>query len=314
MRMYFLDTEMHMVTFSITIFELIMLCFQIFYFLQRTSDQKRLLYLILLVLLILYNVCSGFLPDKDFVIPIAIQNVVAYLVAFSMSMYFVYYFYKAFELKHLRFFATYGSIFFLLLPFLFLFVLPYYLTGNLELSRRLTVVIPFLYGLVFLAATTRAFVIKFKERAYTEKAKYQLVIAAYLALLCWLTLPVIVFFGDFQALEHSITNAGFLILTIVYVKSSIHESRREYTRLLVVEQTRQQLIEQNCLVYNLSSREIEIVRLLVRGQPYKIIGAALKISEKTVGKHVSNIFAKVGVTNKVELTYKLESRSRENEV
>jgi DNA-binding CsgD family transcriptional regulator len=308
--MYFLGTEMHMITFSITVFELIMLCFQVFYFLQRTSDTKRLLYLILLILLILYNVCSGFLPDQDLAVPITIQNVVAYLVAFSTSMYFVYYFYKAFDLKHLRFFATYGSVFFLFLPFLLLFVVPYYATGNLDISRQLTVVIPFLYGLAFVVATTRAFMIKFREKAYTERTKYEMVIAAYLALLCWVTLPVIVFFGDFQALEHSVTNAGFLVMTIVYVRTSIFESRKEYTKLLYAEQNRQSVIDENCKSYHLTTRETEIVRLLAKGVPYKIIGANLSISEKTVAKHVSNIFSKTRVTNKVELIYKLEARDR----
>ncbi len=306
--MYFLNTEMHMVTFVITSFEVIMLLFQIIYFLERKSDRKRLLYLILLIAVILYNVCSGFLPDKNLPIPIPIQNDVAYLVAFGTSMYFVWYFYKAFDLKRLRFFATYGSVFFLLLPFVLFFVLPYYLTGNLKLSRQLTVVIPFLYGVAFIVATTRAFIFKFKQREYSDSIKRQLVIAAYLALLCWVTLPVIVFFGDFQVLEHSVTNAGFLVMTVVYVRTMIHQSRREYEILKTSSQSRDDLMTENFKTYGLTMREIEIVNLLRKGQPYKIIGAELNISEKTVAKHISNIFAKVEVTNKVELINKLESR------
>ena len=306
--MYFLNTEMHMVTFVITSFEVIMLLFQIIYFLERKSDRKRLLYLILLIAVILYNVCSGFLPDKNLPIPIPIQNDVAYLVAFGTSMYFVWYFYKAFDLKRLRFFATYGSVFFLLLPFVLFFVLPYYLTGNLKLSRQLTVVIPFLYGVAFIVATTRAFIFKFKQREYSDSIKRQLVIAAYLALLCWVTLPVIVFFGDFQVLEHSVTNAGFLVMTVVYVRTMIHQWRREYEILNTSSQSRDDLMTENFKTYGLTMREIEIVNLLRKGQPYKIIGAELNISEKTVAKHISNIFAKVEVTNKVELINKLESR------
>jgi DNA-binding CsgD family transcriptional regulator len=306
--MYFLNTEMHMVTFVITSFEVIMLLFQIIYFLERKSDRKRLLYLILLIAVILYNVCSGFLPDDDLPIPVPVQNDVAYLVAFGTSMYFVWYFYKAFDLKRLRFFATYGSVFFLLLPFILFFVLPYYLTGNLKLSRQLTVVIPFLYGIAFIVATTRAFIFKFKQREYSDSIKRQLVIAAYLALLCWVTLPVIVFFGDFQVIEHSVTNAGFLVMTIVYVRTMIHQSRREYEILQMSSQSRDELMTENFKVYGLTLREIEIVNLLRKGQPYKIIGAELNISEKTVAKHISNIFAKVAVSNKVELINKLESR------
>ena len=205
-----MTTEMHMVTFTITAFEISVLFFQVVYFLERPSDRMRLLYLILLTLFILYNITSGLFPDENIPIPVTIQNVLAYFFAFANSMYFVYYYYKAFDLKLLRFFATFGSLIFLFVPFIFLFVVPYFITGNLELSRKSTVVVPFLYGIAFIIATTRAFIFKFRVKAYSDKMKFQLVLAAYLALLCWVTLPVIVFFGDFQALEHSLTNSGIL--------------------------------------------------------------------------------------------------------
>jgi len=237
-----------------------------------------------------------------------LQEVIAYLFAFGTSMYFVYYYYKAFDLKRLKFFVTFGSLIFLFAPFLFLFVVPYYITGDLVWSRRLAVVIPFLYGVSFIVATTRAFIFKFREKEYSEKTKFELVIAAYVALLCWVALPVIVFFGDFQVLEHSITNSGFLIMTIVYIRSSIHQSRKEYNILLDRVHSLEQLIESNCDKYNLTTRESEIVKLIMKGHPYKIIASNLSISEKTVAKHVSNIFTKASATNKVELINKLEQK------
>jgi DNA-binding CsgD family transcriptional regulator len=303
-----MGTQMHMVTFVITVFEILMVSFQVIYLLERPNDRKRFLYLVLLVLLILYNITSGLFPDVNIPISIKVQTVIAYFVAFTMSMYCVYYFHKAFDLKLLKFFATFGSIIFLLVPFLFLFILPYYLTGNLEFSRKLTVVIPFFYGIAFIVVTTRAFIFKFQEKEYSDTAKVELVIAAYVALLCWVALPVIVFFGDFQVLEHSVTNAGFLIMTIVYVRSTIHQSRREYNLLLTTGQNREKVIALNCEKYSLTTRETEIVNLIVKGQSYKIIGSALNISEKTVAKHVSNIFSKATVTNKIELIYKLEAK------
>ncbi len=306
--MNLIGTQMHMVTFMITVFEVVMLLFQIIYFLERTNDQKRLLYLILLVFLILYNITSGLFPDENIPIPVMLQEVIAYLFAFATSMYFVYYYYKAFNLKRLKFFATFGSLIFLFAPFLFLFVVPYYITGDLVWSRRLAVVIPFLYGVAFIVATTRAFIFKFREKEYSERTKFELVIAAYVALLCWVVLPVIVFFGDYQVLEHSITNSGFLIMTIVYIRSSIHQSRKEYNILLDRVHSLEQLIESNCDKYNLTTRETEIVRLIMKGHPYKIIAADLSISEKTVAKHVSNIFTKASATNKVELINKLEQK------
>lgn len=306
--MNFMGTQMHMVTFAITAFEVAALFFQVIYFLERPTDQKRLLYLILLTLFVLYNITSGLFPDPNIPIPLSIQNVTAYLIAFATSMYFVYYYYKAFDLKLLRFFATFGSLIFLFVPFVFLFVVPYSITGDLAFSRKLTVVIPFFYGVAFIIATTRAFMFKFQVKEYSDGTKIQLVLSAYLALLCWVTLPVVVFFGDFQALEHSLTNSGFLIMTIIYIRSTIKQSRSEYLMLLKTGDSTEKILQENCERYGLTCREIEISSLIITGQSYKLIAYSLNISEKTVNKHVSNIFAKVSVTNKVELINRLEQR------
>ena len=242
--MYFMNTEMHMVTFCITVFELVMLVLQIIYFLQRPSDTRRLQYLILLVCLILHNICSGLFPDEQIPIPFQIQIIIAYLVGFAMSMYVVYYFYKVFELKHLKFFATYGLIFFLFLPFVFLFVVPYLLTGDERLSSKLTVIIPFFYGLGFMYSTARGLYEKFKT--HDSKARkgadlYEHAVIVYISMVCWASLPVIVFFGDFQVLEHTVTNSGFLMMTIIYVRSAIKQSRVEYQQLIDSEQNLQDL-------------------------------------------------------------------------
>jgi DNA-binding NarL/FixJ family response regulator len=66
------------------------------------------------------------------------------------------------------------------------------------------------------------------------------------------------------------------------------------------------VFESNCQKYGLTSREVEIITLIGKGQPHKIISDSLNISIRTVDKHVSNIFDKVGVSNKVELINKLE--------
>lgn len=63
--------------------------------------------------------------------------------------------------------------------------------------------------------------------------------------------------------------------------------------------------DQNCRLYVLTPREIEISRLIVKGSAYKEIAKELFISEKTVTKHTQNMFGKVGVSNKIELINKL---------
>lgn len=64
--------------------------------------------------------------------------------------------------------------------------------------------------------------------------------------------------------------------------------------------------EKNCRIYNLTSREKDITKLICNGLKYKEIGEELFISERTVTKHAQNIFEKVQVSNKVELINKLE--------
>ena len=57
--------------------------------------------------------------------------------------------------------------------------------------------------------------------------------------------------------------------------------------------------------YGLSARQLEVVRLMLKGRTYAQIAAELYISRKTVDTHVQHIYAKLGVRNKLELLNKL---------
>jgi DNA-binding NarL/FixJ family response regulator len=50
----------------------------------------------------------------------------------------------------------------------------------------------------------------------------------------------------------------------------------------------------------LSEREVEVLRLLASGRSNQAIAGELVISVNTVFRHVSNIFAKTGASNRVE--------------
>jgi class 3 adenylate cyclase/tetratricopeptide (TPR) repeat protein len=52
--------------------------------------------------------------------------------------------------------------------------------------------------------------------------------------------------------------------------------------------------------YGLSTRELEVLTLLVEGRTNRQIGEALFITEKTAGHHVSSILSKLGVRGRVE--------------
>ncbi|MCO5238929.1 MAG: ATP-binding protein [Chitinophagaceae bacterium] len=63
--------------------------------------------------------------------------------------------------------------------------------------------------------------------------------------------------------------------------------------------------EENCKLLHFTAREIEIARLLLKGTTYKMIAKELFISEKTVTKHIQNLFEKAEVRNKIQLVNRL---------
>jgi len=54
--------------------------------------------------------------------------------------------------------------------------------------------------------------------------------------------------------------------------------------------------------YGLTPREMDVVRAVVGGHPNKIIAEKFSISEQTVKHHITNVFDKLGVYNRLELT------------
>lgn len=54
--------------------------------------------------------------------------------------------------------------------------------------------------------------------------------------------------------------------------------------------------------HGLSARELEVLRLVAAGQTNKSIAAKLVLSDRTVERHVSNIFAKLNVSSRAAAT------------
>jgi DNA-binding NarL/FixJ family response regulator len=52
----------------------------------------------------------------------------------------------------------------------------------------------------------------------------------------------------------------------------------------------------------LTKREIEVLRLLVKGHTNKKMAADLFLSERTIDRHVSNILSKMGVSSRAAAT------------
>ena len=58
-----------------------------------------------------------------------------------------------------------------------------------------------------------------------------------------------------------------------------------------------------------STREIEVIELLMKGYSNKEIAGRLFISTETVKKHIYNVYRKLGVQNRVQLNYFVQNRA-----
>jgi DNA-binding NarL/FixJ family response regulator len=54
--------------------------------------------------------------------------------------------------------------------------------------------------------------------------------------------------------------------------------------------------------HGLTPRELQVLRLVAAGETNKAIASNLVLSERTVDRHVSNIFAKLGVSSRAAAT------------
>jgi DNA-binding CsgD family transcriptional regulator len=67
-------------------------------------------------------------------------------------------------------------------------------------------------------------------------------------------------------------------------------------------------------LHKLSNREWEVLKLLLQGKSNKLIAASLDISVRTVEFHLKNIYAKLGVSTRIELILKLGNATGAGEI
>lgn len=299
-------TEMELATFIYTSIEVILWPVQLFYVLSRPQEKQRKYYLILLTLLIFYNLAGGFFPDQHIhFIGVRLQNILAYLTGFAVACFIPYYFYKVYNLENLRWLVRYGILFFIVIPFLISFTVVYAINGDLDRARTMSVIIPFIYVFAFNFVIWREVINKLKKN-FNKQNRIDAIIVC-LAVIPWSTMPVMAYFNVSQILEESVSNSGFLIITVLFLRQGIQAARSEYTiyQEMSYGLSPEKRFKQNCELFKLSPRETEIAVLLEKGLTYKGIAERLFISERTIGKHVQNIYEKVGVSNKQMLLNRL---------
>jgi DNA-binding CsgD family transcriptional regulator len=106
-------------------------------------------------------------------------------------------------------------------------------------------------------------------------------------------------------------DSGFSFLHPAFPKLHIKVERlqiREYWIVLFIPESLHSLIEpKSGILEVLTQREHEVAALLIRGFTNKEISNHLIISINTVKRHIGNIYSKLGVNNKTELCYLVNS-------
>jgi DNA-binding CsgD family transcriptional regulator len=319
-------TEMHIVTFLFVCIEAGILFYLLIYRLARPDDKISFLDIVLISLLLLYNITGGLLPDPDLPGSFFIQESIAYGTGFITPCYFPFYVYKGFGLEKMRFHVYKGVYFFLVGPYL-AFVAVLGLTKDLEAAKNI-LILPVVYALWVLISLAKAIRYKYHNDFRSTGARQEVTVL-FLSLSPWVALPFISYFDLSQWIEACITNCGFLLLLALHLNRQVQRLKIEHQRLIESEEklttwneqlmaevekrtrelefiTWERRFEEKSRQYHLTNREKEIVKLIFRGYTYKQIGEQLFIAERTVTKHVQNIFEKAGVSSKIELFGKLE--------
>jgi PAS domain S-box-containing protein len=74
----------------------------------------------------------------------------------------------------------------------------------------------------------------------------------------------------------------------------------DFTGFLVIS-TEVKEIKQFQKYFKISNREMEVIELIIFGLTYRDVSEKLNITEKTVETHLTNIYNKLGINNKIEL-------------
>lgn len=299
-------TQMHAVTLTAIVIELVIFGAQGVLYIGRPNDRTRLGYLILLLLLLVFNVANGLLPDPTYGIPEYVQHIVVNTAGFMMVSYFPFYFFRFFGLEKLRFLAVYGVPLFLLLPYLAFFVVGLSIHGDIEFTHRYGYIVPTVYALVLLLGIGRA--IRFAYREHRDHHLYVEEIGAYIAFMPWAFLAPVVYFQWGQLIETLFANLGFLALSIFLLYRSLHyelAEKRELAELRQMGIAHSPYYEENCAHYGLSDREKEVVQFVRQGLRNKEIADRLFIADGTVKRHIENIFRKTGASTRMELVHLL---------
>lgn len=309
------ETTVHLILWSILVIEIVFLLFQLFYVIGRPSDKSRYWFPLLIACMLYNTVACLFLPDANLSVSMYTQHAIVYFGKLLISFIFPFFIYKTMRIQKLRFYAYWGAPLFLCMSFIISHLFPCYLIGTIDLNEQFLQLIPYIYALSFMYILSYGMYHSYKE--LRKRFSNGMLAIIYVSITIFTMLLIGEYIHPNQAIGTAYLHSGFLVFATVAVGKNIRNYKKEYKEYIHFFQTAPISVVENIpesnqaatavAAYSLTKREKEIAGYLADNHTYKEIADILFISEKTVAKHISNMYAKTDVSQKAGLLKKLNS-------
>ena len=302
--------------FWITIFEIFVLSFLIFHYLSLPKDKSRLRFLMLTLMFIIYNVISGLLPNPDYNINIIVQNCLAFGSGIALAIHYYYYLVIELKMGQDKLFNLRVLILGLILTFVFGFIFTSLFANDIKTIVHYYIIFPIIIALYFCFKSV-TFLLYYQLKPKEKDTPYKLMITSgYIGIIFMATMPIVVFFGDYQTINNSLVNISFFVTFYAYFK---YQSYKTNLRFEIVKKMNTNFDLKNkidnensiaALQDILTKKEFEVANYILQNLLYKNIAKKMFIGEKTVGKHASNIYKKTNSEDKIYFIKKYSSISK----
>ncbi len=178
---------------------------------------------------------------------------------------------------------------------LFLFLTSGLLFGFFGIAKNAVIVflsISVIYSMFLIIRTKPSLLVKHKEKM--EK------VTALLFLMFFSSLFILNLLNYLFAFSTRSLYDGPIILSFTCIILCVEKLSDDIKRLTMFTSDKK-YSDEKISSFNISPRENEVLNLLVKGKSYKEIAEKLFISLPTVKTHVTNIYKKMNIKNKIEL-------------
>jgi len=171
---------------------------------------------------------------------------------------------------------------------------------NLLYSQKVSIIIvglflilSIIYSMIFIFFTKPQILIQKREKTERIIAAIVLFVLA-VTILFFLTYPI----KDILTIAEQKGTYSLALICIILSLSKLPDDIKKLSRHEVQVEIHENKLQQ----FSISQREHEVILLLIKGKAYKEIASDLFISLSTVKSHVSNIYKKMDVRNRLELS------------